>query len=116
MYAPALLQLIEEYDVRGIAHITGGGLPDNLPRSLSENCRARIEKKSWTIPPLFQLMQRLGNISEDEMFHTFNMGVGAVVIAPEAQSGAIIKRLIELGERTFAIGEVVSGERGVELI
>jgi len=116
MYAPALLQLIDEYDIKGIAHITGGGLPDNLPRSLSENCRACIDKKSWQVPPLFQLMQRLGNITEEEMFHTFNMGVGAVVIVSAGQSEAAVKRLIELGETAFPIGEVIAGERGVELI
>jgi phosphoribosylformylglycinamidine cyclo-ligase len=115
MYAPALLKLIEEYDVRGIAHITGGGLPDNLPRSLAEGCLARINKASWQVPPLFQLMQRLGSISEEEMFHTFNMGIGAVVIAPVSQSQAIIKRLVELGETAFVIGEVVAGEKGVSI-
>jgi phosphoribosylformylglycinamidine cyclo-ligase len=125
LYSPALLQLINEvevggglrearrFDIRGIAHITGGGLPDNLPRCLPKGCRAVIDRKSWEVPPLFKLMQKLGKIADDEMFHVFNMGIGAVVIVPQKQAKAAVKRLAELGEKAVVIGKVEEGERGV---
>jgi phosphoribosylformylglycinamidine cyclo-ligase len=116
LYSPALLDLIARFDVRGIAHITGGGLPDNLPRCLPTGCRARIDTSAWTVPPLFQLIQRLGAVPDAEMFHVFNMGIGAVVVVPTSEADAVTKRLIELGETAFPIGQIVEGEKGVELV
>jgi phosphoribosylformylglycinamidine cyclo-ligase len=113
LYAPALLKLAAEFDVRGIAHITGGGLPDNLPRCLPEGCRAVIRRTAWEIPPIFQVIQQLGNVPDDEMFHTFNMGIGAVIVLPPDQAGSAITRLHELGEKPLSIGAVEEGERVV---
>jgi len=124
LYSPAILQLINgevggglrkarQFDIHGIAHITGGGLPDNLPRCLPKGCRAVIDRTSWEVPPLFRLMQKLGRIADDEMFHVFNMGIGAVVVVPQKQAEAAVKRLAELGEKAVVIGKVEEGERGV---
>ncbi|NIM06388.1 MAG: phosphoribosylformylglycinamidine cyclo-ligase [Armatimonadetes bacterium] len=116
LYAPALLQLMREFDVRGIAHITGGGLPDNLPRCLPEGCRAVVKRASWSLPAVFQLIQRLGNVADEEMFHTFNMGIGAVVIVPPEQAEDAAQRLRSLGETPLSIGKVETGERGVTIL
>ena len=141
LYSPAILQLINgevggglaalrsseasslrstsrkarQFDIHGIAHITGGGLPDNLPRCLPKGCRAVIDRTSWEVPPLFRLMQKLGRIADDEMFHVFNMGIGAVVVVPQKQAEAAVNRLAELGEKAVVIGKVEEGERGVEI-
>jgi len=115
LYGPALLRLIEEFDVRGIAHITGGGLPDNLPRCLPEGCRAVIERERWSVPPIFSLIQEMGKVPEEEMFHTFNMGIGAVVVLPSEQVEDAVGRLCEFGESAFPIGCVETGERGVTI-
>ena len=116
LYSPALLKLAEEFDLRGIAHITGGGLPDNLPRCLPEGCRAVVERRRWEVPALFRLISRLGNVPEEEMFHVFNMGVGAVVVLPAAQAEAALSRLRALGETAFLLGQVEPGERGVSIV
>jgi phosphoribosylformylglycinamidine cyclo-ligase len=88
-YAPAVLPLLEEVDVKGMAHITGGGLPDNLVRALPAGCRAVVNRRSWEPPAIFQLIQELGRVTDEEMYHTFNMGVGLVlVVESEAEAAA----------------------------
>jgi len=115
IYGPALLQLMKEFEVRGIAHITGGGLPDNLPRCLPEGWRAVVERKRWSVPPIFRLIQKLGNVPEEEMFHVFNMGVGAVLVLPPHQAEQACARLRQLGETPFPLGRIEPGERGVTI-
>ena len=79
-YLKPLDGLLDKGVIKGLAHITGGGLTDNIPRILPEGTAVKINKDSWPIPPLFELMRRLGNVSESEMYRTFNMGVGMVIV------------------------------------
>src|SRR6185437_15276511 len=107
-YLKPLDGLLDRGVIKGLAHITGGGLTDNIPRILPEGTAVKIEKDSWTIPPLFELLRRLGNVSESEMYRTFNMGIGMVIVCSPSDAGAIESHL---GEVCYRIGEVVSGNR-----
>jgi phosphoribosylformylglycinamidine cyclo-ligase len=108
IYVQSILTLIKEYPLKGMAHITGGGITDNLPRILPADCRAKIIKGSWKIPPIFSIIRRMGNVSEKEMHQVFNNGLGMILVIPAAQTQEIIARLQELGEQCFSIGEIVS--------
>ncbi len=114
-YAPAVLSLFERLRPKGIAHITGGGLPDNLIRPLPEGCRARLER-SWPEPRVFGFLRRAGNIPEEEMIATFNLGVGMVLVTSPRDAGPAIAHLEAKEIRAFEIGEIVAGARGVELL
>ena len=109
-YLKPLDGLLDRGIVKGLAHITGGGLTDNIPRILPEGTAVKIDKGSWPIPALFELLRRLGNVSESEMYRTFNMGVGMVIVCSSADAAPIKKHL---GEECYAIGEVVTGKREV---
>ena len=114
-YAPALLPLLAELDVKGMAHITGGGLPDNLVRCLPEGCRAVVDRGAWPIPPVFGLIQRRGRVAEEEMYHTFNMGVGMVlVLSPDAAERAG-ELLAAAGEGVHVMGRIEAGQRAVAI-
>lgn len=115
-YAPAVLPLLEEVKVKGIAHITGGGLPDNLVRCLPEGCTAALERKSWHVPAIFGLIQDLGRVSDVEMYHTFNMGVGLVLIVAEEAAESAASRLSARGETAYRIGRIEAGERTVVVV
>ena len=111
-YLPLVSPLLDRGTVRAIAHITGGGLPENLPRCLPEGLGARVDASSWTPPPVFNWLQERGAVSSREMYRVFNMGVGLVlVVAPEDAPGL----LAEL-PGAWPLGEVVEGARGVELV
>jgi phosphoribosylformylglycinamidine cyclo-ligase len=112
-YLKALDGLLDKKLIKGLAHITGGGLTDNIPRILPEGAAVAIEKRSWPIPPLFELLQRLGNVSASEMYRTFNMGIGMVIVCANADAEAIKKHFEVRGETCYAIGTVVSGNREV---
>lgn len=114
-YAPAVLQVVEEGEVHGIAHITGGGLPGNLARILPPGCHAVVRRGSWPVPPIFSFLQELGGIGEEEMFHTFNMGIGMVVVVPPRGAEGVVAAFERCGEKAFVIGEVRPGPRGVEI-
>lgn len=115
-YAPAVLPLLQEAEVKGMAHITGGGLPDNLVRCLPEGCRAVVERKSWHVPAIFDLIQDLGRVSPEEMYHVFNMGIGFVLVVPDGQADEAASRLSARGETAYRIGRVEAGERGVVIV
>lgn len=115
IYARSLAALRRAVDVRGVAHITGGGFLENLPRALPGGMSAVVERGSWPVPPVFGLLQRLGRVAEEEMFGTFNMGIGLVAAVPWGQAGAALAALAEAGERAFVIGRVAPGGSGVEL-
>lgn len=100
-----------EIDLRGLAHITGGGVVDNLPRILPEGLGAVIRRGTWQIPPIFKLIASLGDIAEAEMFHVFNMGLGMLLIVPPDQAGAVTALLPEAAH----VGEIVAGQAGVRL-
>ena len=104
--------LLDSGMIKGLAHITGGGLTDNIPRILPEGTAVEIEKGSWPVLPIFKLMQEIGNVSEAEMYRTFNMGVGMViVIAPENLDS--VRTHLKRSSEVFEIGRVVSGDREV---
>jgi len=105
--------LLDRGVIKGLAHITGGGLTDNIPRILPEGTAVRIKKDSWPIPPLFELLRRLGNVSDGEMYRTFNMGVGMVIVCAPENAETIERHLRERGEACYTIGEVVTGNREV---
>jgi phosphoribosylformylglycinamidine cyclo-ligase len=112
-YLKPLDGLLDRGVIKGLAHITGGGLTDNIPRILPEGTAVKIDKASWTTPPLFELLRRLGNVSDSEMYRTFNMGIGMVIVCSPADAPVIEKHLRDRGEACYAIGEVVSGNREV---
>jgi phosphoribosylformylglycinamidine cyclo-ligase len=115
-YLPALEGLLDTGTLKGLAHITGGGLIDNIPRILPEGTAVEIKRGSWPQLPVFTLMQRIGNVSETEMHRTFNMGVGMVIICAGADAQTIRAHVEARGEKIFEIGRVVAGARVVEFV
>ena len=116
IYVRAVLRLLKDVEVHAMAHITGGGLPGNVPRVLPEGCRAILHRGAWRVPPIFDVLRDAGHVAEAEMFRTFNMGIGYVVIVPAAAAERATAVLTSAGETVRQIGEVVTGERGVELV
>ena len=114
IYVRAVLPVREQ--VHAMAHVTGGGITGNLPRVLPEGCRALIRRGAWTVPAVFASLQEAGGVAEAEMFRTFNMGVGYLLVVSSAQVAQVTAALSAAGETVHAIGEIVSGERGVELV
>ena len=115
IYVKSILALLEQVDVKGISHITGGGFYENIPRSLKKGCCARIKKEDVRTPALFHLMQKVGGISEHDMFNTFNMGVGMVLTVPAAQADKALEILHANGEpEAYKLGVIAEGD-GVEL-
>ncbi|EKD78796.1 MAG: hypothetical protein ACD_41C00264G0010 [uncultured bacterium] len=113
-YTPYLLPVLDQYDVHGLAHITGGGLVKNIPRILPEGCDAQIQKGSWEILPIFEAIQHFGQVPENDMYVTMNMGIGMVVVVPAAQRDAIVQDLKKHSDvNTYVIGEVIAGQRKV---
>jgi phosphoribosylformylglycinamidine cyclo-ligase len=115
IYVKPLLALIEALEVRGLAHITGGGLPENLPRVLPENCRAVVDTASWKLPPVFDWLAEQGGIERAELFRTFNCGVGMVVIVAAEAAQATVDILTSRGENAWILGRVEAGERSAVL-
>jgi phosphoribosylformylglycinamidine cyclo-ligase len=115
IYVRPLLAALERFDVHGIAHITGGGFYENIPRMLPAGVKAAVRKDAWERPPVFGLLQAEGGLSERDLFNTFNMGIGLVLAVPKAQAEAAVKSFAESGERAFLIGEVQRGNGEVEL-
>ena len=116
IYVKPVLALLDRVPVRSISHITGGGFYENIPRSLPDGLSARIRRAALRIPPIFDLIAHAGNIPERDMFNTFNMGVGMSIIVPAAEADAALAVLCENGEDAYLMGEIVAGERGVELL
>ncbi len=111
IYVKSSLALQEKVQVKGMAHITGGGFIENIPRMLPENVNVDIEYGSWPILPIFQLMQAKGAISNRDMFTTFNMGIGMVIVVPADQAEQALSVLEQHGEQAYRIGTVTEGER-----
>ncbi|MFO7751617.1 MAG: phosphoribosylformylglycinamidine cyclo-ligase [Desulfobacteraceae bacterium] len=108
IYISSVLNLLRDLPVHGIAHITGGGLEDNLIRVLPSACKARLRKGSWEVPPVFQILQKEGAVSQEEMTRTFNNGIGMVIVVPAGHVQEIMDRLGAMGEKSWFIGEIVS--------
>jgi phosphoribosylformylglycinamidine cyclo-ligase len=116
-YWPLLRPLLEQQYLRGLAHITGGGITENLPRVLPEGCAAEIDRRSWSVPPIFRLLQQHGRIADDEMFRTFNMGIGMIVACAPRDAERVINTVSNAGEaHATRIGFVVSGDRTVRYV
>jgi phosphoribosylformylglycinamidine cyclo-ligase len=113
-YLSLVRPLLERQSVRGLAHITGGGITENLPRVLPEGCAAEIDLRAWDVPALFRLLQERGQIARDEMFRAFNMGIGLVIVCAARDAERVINMLARAGEpHAVRIGFVVSGNRRV---
>lgn len=111
IYVKPVLELINRVTVKGMAHITGGGFIENIPRVLPEGVNVNVEYGSWPIQPIFKLMQEKGGITNRDMFTTFNMGVGMVVVVPAEQADEALRIAAELGEEAYRIGTVTEGSR-----
>ena len=110
IYVKPVLAAIEAADVHGISHITGGGFYENIPRSIPDGYCAKIDKAAVKIPPIFKLLQEKGNIPERDMFNTFNMGVGMILIVSKETADAALNALNAAGEDAYIIGEIDRGE------
>lgn len=110
IYAKACNSVLPLYDVRGIVHITGGGFFENIPRIIPEGLGVEIQLGSWDVPEIFRYIQDKGNVKRDEMYATFNMGIGLIMVVEEKDAEGIIKNLNEQGEMASVIGKVIKGE------
>lgn len=114
-YLKPVQGLLDSEKIKGLAHITGGGLTDNIPRILPQGCGVTIEKGSWPVLPIFKLMQEIGNVSEAEMYRAFNMGLGMVVVTSPQDKAAVESHLQQQGTEVFEIGRVTDGKREVSI-
>ena len=115
IYAKITRRLFEKYPIKGAAHITGGGISGNLPRVLPRGRRALLERGSWPVPPVFDLIQKLGRIRQDEMDRTFNNGLGLVLVVARQHADGVRQTLKKLGEPSYLIGEIRKGARGARI-
>ena len=116
-YLPAIRPLLERRSIKGLAHVTGGGITENLPRTLPEGCGAEIDRRAWDVPAIFRLLQQRGSIPAEEMFRTFNMGIGLIVVAAARDADRIINSVASAGEsHARRIGFVVPGDRTVRYL
>ena len=107
IYVNTILELNEKFNLKAIAHITGGGLIDNIPRVLPGKLKVQLDTKSWNMLPIFKLIDNTGMVDKDEMYRTFNCGIGMIIIIDSSQSSKVMNKLKKLNERAFVIGEVV---------
>ena len=113
IYVKPMLALMEKVKVKGISHITGGGFYENMPRSIPDGLGVKIKKADVRILPIFTLLQKVGNISEHDMFNTFNMGVGMSVVVAKENVDTALAILREFGEDAYVVGEIISGDKKV---
>lgn len=116
IFAPAVRALIGTVEVRGVAHVTGGGIPGNLARVLPDNVSAVVDRGAWEPPPIFAELQRLGEVSDAEMAKVFNLGIGMIVVVREQDAYRSLDVLRSFGHRASIIGQVVAGDGSVELV
>ena len=115
IYVRTVLELIKNYQIKGIAHITGGGFIENIPRMLPKGLKAKINTGSYEVLPVFNVLAQLSGLEQAQLYNTFNMGVGMVLAVEPGQAESIAEAAAGLGEKAYIIGEVVQGEGGVEL-
>lgn len=114
IYVKTVRPLLEKYNLKGLAHITGGGLTENIPRILPEGVKVVLKRNSWEVKPVFRVIREIGNIAEAEMFRTFNMGIGMVLVVPAVEAPQLLAELAAKGEKAWLIGEVKPGNPCVE--
>ena len=115
IYVKSVLALIEKVNVKGISHITGGGFYENIPRSIPKGLSAKVEKSAVKVLPIFELIQKTGNIPERDMYNTYNMGVGMSIVVPKDEVETALEILKANGEDAYVIGEIVKSDEGVIL-
>lgn len=115
IYVKPVLKLIEQIKVKGISHITGGGFYENMPRMLNEKVALNIKKSSYEIPAIFKLIQKEGNIPERDMYNTFNMGIGMAIIVSKKDEEKALQILQQEGETAYIIGEVITGNKEINI-
>lgn len=115
IYVKTILDLVEKFKINGMAHITGGGFVENIPRMIPEGLRAKIDKGTWPVLPIFNLLQELGEIKEGDIYNTFNMGIGMILSVDRDISGDVLSCLNKDKEQAYAIGEIVKGEAGIDI-
>ncbi len=106
LYPKVCLPLLEKFAIKGMVHVTGGGFYDNLPRVLPEGCGAKVDVTAWPRQPIFDLLQRWGNIAWEEMYRTFNMGIGMIMVVKAEEAAAVMEFLTQQGEKSYLIGRV----------
>lgn len=116
IYVKTVLELASRIDIKSIAHITGGGIPGNLIRVINRESRAVIEEGSWEVLPIFKWIQHEGNIDKKEMYRTFNMGIGLIIVVDKNDERETIKILEDLGEKPYIIGYLEKGQRSVNIV
>ena len=116
IYVKPVLKLLEQVDVKGISHITGGGFYENIPRSIPTGLTAKIEKSAVKILPIFDLIAKTGGISEHDMFNTFNCGVGMSIVVPKTEADKALEILKAAGEDAYIIGDIAAGESSIEIL
>lgn len=116
VYVKSILNLIKNFHIRGIVHITGGGFTENIPRVLPGPCRAVIVKGSWQVPKIFDIIRNYGNIDDYEMLRVFNMGIGMIIIVAEKDHVEIMERLDKLGEKAYSIGVIEKRENDQPMV
>jgi phosphoribosylformylglycinamidine cyclo-ligase len=113
MYLPLVAPGLRSLPVHAMAHITGGGIPGNLPRVLPAGLRARVDRRAWEVPPIFRAIQRAGTVDESEMLHVFNMGIGFILVVPAGTERAWLQAMTEAGEAPVRLGVIERGDGGV---
>ncbi|MFW5999505.1 MAG: phosphoribosylformylglycinamidine cyclo-ligase [Halanaerobiaceae bacterium] len=113
IYVKPVLDLLAGRKIKGIAHITGGGIRENLKRILPEDTSVRLDSSTWPCPEIFALLQKLGEVEWKEMYRTFNMGIGMALVVPPADVSAVVKELKQSGEQAYIIGEIAPGDKEV---
>ena len=113
IYAKTILSLIRRVRVKAMAHITGGGFYDNIPRVVPDGLQVRVRKGSWRVPPIFSLIQERGRIKDREMYRTFNMGVGMAAVVGKREADTALRHLARLGQKAWIIGDIVRGSHSV---
>ncbi len=111
IYSELIQSLIRDLPIHGMAHITGGGIPDNILRITPDACQVRIMRGSWEIPPVFSFLKEKGNVSENEMMRTFNNGIGLIAVVPENAAQEVLQRLTAMDEKAFIIGEITERKK-----
>ncbi|MEG1791317.1 MAG: phosphoribosylformylglycinamidine cyclo-ligase [Clostridia bacterium] len=110
IYVKSLMKLVETFEIKGMAHITGGGFIENIPRMFTKGLTAKIDRNSYEVPPVFKLMQKMSGISDRKIYNTFNMGIGMVLAVDKSIASAVISEANALGENACLLGEVVLGD------
>ncbi len=110
IYVSSVLKLRQQCSIKGMAHITGGGLTENVPRMLPQGLGAEILRASWPVPAIFPYLQQLGDVPKEDMYRTFNMGIGFVVAVPAEQAEQVVAAAKQLGEQAFVVGSVIAGQ------